>query len=37
VRGALDEARVKGFKVKPRCSFVGQYMSRHPETHDLLA
>ena len=37
VRGALDEARVKGLKVKPRCSFVGQYMARHPETHDLLA
>jgi predicted GNAT family acetyltransferase len=37
VRGALDEARAKALKVKPRCSFVGQYMARHPETHDLLA
>ena len=37
VRGALDEARAKGLKVKPRCSFVGQYVARHPETHDLLA
>ena len=37
VRGALDEARAKGLKVRPRCSFVGQYMARHPETHDLLA
>jgi uncharacterized protein len=37
VRGALDEARAKGLKVKPRCSFVGGYIARHPETHDLLA
>jgi uncharacterized protein len=37
VRGALDEARVKGLKVRPHCSFVGQYIARHPETHDLLA
>ncbi len=37
IAGALDEARAKGLKVRPRCSFVGGYMARHPETHDLLA
>jgi uncharacterized protein len=37
VQGALDAARAQGLKVKPRCSFVGSYMARHPETHDLLA
>ena len=26
-----------GLKVKPRCSFVGSYIARHPETRDLLA
>jgi uncharacterized protein len=37
VKGALDAARSQGLKVKPRCSFVGSYIARHPETHDLLA
>lgn len=37
IRGALDEARARGLKVKLRCSSVGNYMARHPETHDLLA
>jgi len=37
VKGALDAARSQGLKVKPRCSFVGSYIARHPETRDLLA
>ena len=37
VRGALEHARTQGFRVRPRCSFVGQYIARHPEFHDLLA
>ena len=37
VHGALQEARALGFKVVPRCSFVSQYLARHPEFHDLLA
>jgi predicted GNAT family acetyltransferase len=35
VRGALTEARARGLKVVPRCSFVSAYIARHPEFHDL--
>jgi predicted GNAT family acetyltransferase len=37
VRAALDHAQVQGLKVRPRCSFVRDYMKRHPETQSLLA
>ena len=37
VRSALDSARARGLKIVPQCSFVAEYMRRHPETHDLLA
>ena len=37
VKGALALVRERGEKVVPRCSFVAQYMQRHPETQDLLA
>jgi predicted GNAT family acetyltransferase len=34
---ALDQARARGLKVVPECSFVAAYMQRHPDTQDLLA
>ncbi|HEY0626902.1 MAG TPA: GNAT family N-acetyltransferase [Allosphingosinicella sp.] len=37
IKGALDDVRSRGLKVRPLCSFVRSYMERHPETHDLLA
>lgn len=37
VKGALDDVRTKGFKVRPTCSFVRGYINRHPEYRDLLA
>jgi len=35
VRGALDDARSRGFKVVPRCPFVREYIERHPEYQDI--
>lgn len=37
VKGALALVRERGEKVVPLCSFVAQYMRRHPDTQDLLA
>ncbi|MEG3124515.1 GNAT family N-acetyltransferase [Sphingomonas sp. GB1N7] len=34
---ALAEARAKGLRVMPECSFVAAYIERHPDTQDLLA
>jgi uncharacterized protein len=36
VQAALAWAREQGLKVRPRCSYAAGYMSRRPETHDLL-
>ena len=36
VAGVLDDARARGLMVVPTCSFVGYYVSRHPEYADLL-
>lgn len=36
VRGALEAARTEGLKVVPRCSFVSEYIARHPEFADLV-
>lgn len=36
VRAALDHARRHGLRVQPLCSYVRSYMTRHPDTHDLL-
>ena len=33
---ALAEARLRGWRVQPVCSYVRTYMRRHPETQDLL-
>lgn len=35
-RAALDYARSAGLRVVPRCPFVAEYISRHPEYGDLL-
>lgn len=36
VRGALNEARERGLKVVPACSFVRHYIETHEEYRDLL-
>jgi len=36
VEGALTQARARGLKVRPLCSFVRAYIGRHPEWQDLL-
>ena len=37
VAAALDYAEGNGLKVLPLCSYVRDYMKRHPEAHGLLA
>jgi predicted GNAT family acetyltransferase len=37
VRGMLDDMRVKGLKIVPRCGFVAAFIRRHPAYQDLLA
>ena len=37
VRGALELASARGYKVIPHCSFILSFMRRHPEFHELLA
>jgi predicted GNAT family acetyltransferase len=31
VRGAVESARARGLKIVPRCSYVADWLSRHPE------
>lgn len=35
VRAALDDVRTQGLKAVPACSFVDDYINRHPEYADL--
>ena len=35
-KGALEAARTRGLKVIPHCSFIANYIHRHPEYRDLL-
>jgi predicted GNAT family acetyltransferase len=37
VRGALDDVRARGLKVRPLCPFVRSFIERHPEYRDLVA
>jgi predicted GNAT family acetyltransferase len=37
VRGALEDVRSLGARVDPQCSYVAQFIDRHPEFNDLLA
>ena len=37
VAGVLDDARARGLKVVPRCSFVAAFFREHPEYRDVLA
>jgi uncharacterized protein len=34
---ALDQVRANGGRVLPLCSFVVDYVARHPEYRDLVA
>jgi predicted GNAT family acetyltransferase len=36
IAGALEAARVRGLKVVAHCSFVCDYLAKHPEYHDLM-
>jgi uncharacterized protein len=36
VKGALDEVRSRGLRVRPACSFVQHYIFEHPEYADLV-
>ena len=35
VRAALDDARQRGLKIVPACSFVAAFVRRHPEYQDV--
>jgi uncharacterized protein len=37
IAGALESARERELKVVAHCSFVRDYLTKHPEFHDLVA
>ncbi len=37
VRATLEEARRRGWRVVPRCSYVAAFIHRHPEYADVIA
>jgi predicted GNAT family acetyltransferase len=37
MRGVLRKVRAQGLKVVPRCPFVADFITKHPEYADLLA
>ena len=36
-RHALDDARVRGLRVRPDCPFVARFIRAHPDYQDLVA
>lgn len=36
IKHVLDDARVRGLRVVPRCPLVAAYIERHPEYQDLV-
>lgn len=37
VEAVLMQAELRGYKVKPNCSFVAKYIQRHPEWQSIVA
>jgi uncharacterized protein len=37
VRGALDDARRRGWRIVPECPFVARFVAEHPEYAGLVA
>lgn len=37
IKGALEQVRAHGMKVKAECPFVAGYLAKHPEFSDLIA
>jgi uncharacterized protein len=37
VRGALDDARRRGWRIVPECPFVARFIAEHPDYADLVA
>lgn len=37
IKGALEQVRGRGLKVKAECPFVQGYLGKHPEFGDLIA
>jgi predicted GNAT family acetyltransferase len=37
IKGALEQVRARGLKVKAECEFVAGYLGKHPEFGDLIA
>jgi predicted GNAT family acetyltransferase len=35
-RYALDDARLRGLRVRPRCPFIRSWIRRHPDYQDLV-
>ncbi|MFZ5849734.1 GNAT family N-acetyltransferase [Nocardioides pakistanensis] len=36
-RGALDDVRERGLKLRAKCEFIAGYLEKHPEYADLQA
>jgi len=37
VRGMIADVRARGLKIVPLCSFIVDYLARHPEDGDVVA
>ena len=37
VRALVEDARAGGFRIVPKCPYVGDWFDRHPEEADLRA